>query len=302
MDGIEGLVSILIPFYNSERFLSETIESVLAQTYTHWELLLVDDGSVDRSTEIARAYAAKSPDKIRYLEHAGHRNRGLTCTRNLGARNSHGEYLAFLDSDDVWLPQKLSEQVRAMEAHPEAGLVYGPSEFWYDWDVHRAPQQENDIPALATGDRLYLPPVLLTASYPFGKFGAPCPSSFFLRRTAFDQVKGFDESFNPNTHQIFEDTAFLSKIYLEIPVFVSGSCWDRYRCNPLSLWHSAKGTSREESARRFYFRWLRRYLREHHIADQDIWKAIRREAWMYSLPIPAFASKFLRRISNRLLR
>ena len=122
MNEVNGLVSIIIPFLNSERFLSETIESVLHQSYTQWELLLVDDGSTDSSTRIAKECAARLPEKIRYLEHAGHRNRGLTCSRNLGARNSCGEYLAFLDSDDVWLPHKLDAQVALMDSQLEAGF------------------------------------------------------------------------------------------------------------------------------------------------------------------------------------
>src|SRR5579863_2690258 len=112
----DGLVSITIPFYNSERFLSEAIESVLSQTYTDWELFLVDDGSTDGSTKIAKGYEARFSDKIHHLEHENHRNRGLTSTRNLGARNSRGKFLAFLDSDDVWLPGKLQAQAAAMNA------------------------------------------------------------------------------------------------------------------------------------------------------------------------------------------
>ncbi len=302
MSEVKGLVSISIPFYNSERFLAESIESVLAQTYNHWELFLIDDGSTDRSTQTAIEYASQSQGKIQFLEHTGHRNCGLTLSRNLGARISRGEYLAFLDSDDVWLPHKLQQQVALMEAHPEAGLIYGLSEYWYDWDVYGTPPPENYVPVLATGGRLYLPPELLTESYPLGKFGAPCPSSFLLRRTAFDRVKGFVESFNPSTYQIFEDTAFLAKIYLDVPVFVSDLCWDRYRCNPMSLWHDVKGTSREESARKYFFQWMRNYLSERSIADIKIWSRVRRQSWVYVLPLPASAAKFLRRVGDRFLR
>src|SRR5258706_2880162 len=79
-----SLVSVVVIFLNAERFISEAVESVVAQTYGNWELLLVDDGSNDGSTEIARSYAAKFPDKIRYLEHHGHENRGMSASRNLG--------------------------------------------------------------------------------------------------------------------------------------------------------------------------------------------------------------------------
>src|ERR1700691_6786421 len=103
-------VSIITPFYNTERFLQEAIESVLAQTYSNWELLLVDDGSTDGSTAIAHRYADRAPAKIRYLAHPGRENRGLSASRNLGIAGAGGEFLALLDADDVWLPQKLEQQ------------------------------------------------------------------------------------------------------------------------------------------------------------------------------------------------
>src|SRR5512135_1708649 len=129
MGEISELVSVIIPFYNCERFLREAIESVLAQSYKLWELLLVDDGSTDGGTEIAREIAALQPDKIFYLEHAGHANCGVTRTRNLGVGQSRGEFLAFLDGDDVWLPRKLEVQVHHLRENPDAGLIFGPSEY-----------------------------------------------------------------------------------------------------------------------------------------------------------------------------
>src|SRR5437773_4242914 len=95
------LVSVIIIFLNAEKFIEEAIESVLAQTYDHWELLLVDDGSIDSSTEIALRYAEQYPGKVNYLEHEGHQNRGMSASCNLGIRNTKGEYIAFLDVDDA---------------------------------------------------------------------------------------------------------------------------------------------------------------------------------------------------------
>ena len=301
MREVKGLVSISIPFCNSESFLSEAVESVLLQTYSRWELFLVDDGSADQSAKIAQEYADRFPGQIRYLEHPGHRNCGVTHTRNLGARESRGEYLAFLDSDDVWLPHKLQLQVELMEAQPEAGLIYGPSEYWYESNAAQGEQPRNRIAVVAPGERLYTPPVLLTSTYPLGTYGAPCPSSFLLRRSAFELVGGFVESFNPRTFQLFEDTAFLSKVYLTVPVFVTNRCSDRYRCHPLSIWHRTIGTSREEAERKYYFHWLQQHLSERGITDSKILRAVRRQSWAYWLPLPVRASKLLRRIGDRLL-
>src|SRR3954449_4406587 len=105
------VVSVIIIFLNAEQFLREAVESVFGQLYDKWELLLVDDGSTDGSTQLARRYAAHPSGKVRYLEHAGHQNRGMSAARNLGIRHAGGEYIGFLDADDVWLPQKLQEQV-----------------------------------------------------------------------------------------------------------------------------------------------------------------------------------------------
>src|SRR5262245_29470593 len=107
----QPLVSVIIIFLNAERFIQEAIESVFAQTYKHWELLLVDDGSTDGSTEIGRQYAAHDPEKVRYLEHEAHENRGMSASRNLGIRDARGKHIAFLDADDVWFSNILAEQV-----------------------------------------------------------------------------------------------------------------------------------------------------------------------------------------------
>ena len=280
----EGLVSVIVPFYNSRRFLPETIESVLAQTYPHWELLLVDDGSSDGSADIVRDYAKRHAGRIAYFEHPGHANYGAARTRNLGASRSHGEFLAFLDSDDIWLPDKLAEQIALMRAHPEVGLVYAPSVYWYDWDPDLpAERRQNHMPPLAPSGRVYESPFLLIHTYPLGKWGAPGPSSWLVRRSTFDEVGGFAEEFK----RLFEDIAFLSKVYLSgRKVLISETCSDHYRCHDASVWHQAVGTKEEERDLKFYFQWLRRFLKERRVKDQAVWKAVRRAGWMYWWPLP----------------
>src|SRR4051794_24620177 len=128
----EPLVSCIIIFLNGAAFLAEAVESVLAQSYSHWELWLVDDGSTDESTQIARTYAAQYPN-VFYLEHEGHGNQGMSASRNLGIRHARGQFVAFLDADDLWLPTKLAEQVALLLAHPSAGMVYGRTQIWHSW-------------------------------------------------------------------------------------------------------------------------------------------------------------------------
>lgn len=102
------LVSIITPSYNSEGFIKETIESVLNQTYTNWEMIIIDDCSTDNSPEIIKEYM-KIDSRIKYLKNK--ENSGPAISRNLGLDNSKGEYIAFLDSDDVWFKEKLQIQM-----------------------------------------------------------------------------------------------------------------------------------------------------------------------------------------------
>lgn len=106
------LVSVITPAYNSERFIGETIDSVLAQTLEDWEMIIVDDCSTDRTFEIIKRYAAKEPRiKARRLSE----NSGAAIARNEAIRQSRGRYIAFLDSDDQWFPEKLEVQLDFMK-------------------------------------------------------------------------------------------------------------------------------------------------------------------------------------------
>ena len=106
-----GKVSIIMPVYNSEKYIVDSIESVLKQTYSNWELLLVDDGSSDGSLEIIKKYA-KVDQRIVVLQHDN--NKGLPTARNTGIEKATGKYLAFLDSDDLWAEEKLEMQTSFM--------------------------------------------------------------------------------------------------------------------------------------------------------------------------------------------
>ncbi len=107
------LVSIITPVYNSEAFLKQTIESVLIQTYTNWELILIDDCSTDCSVSIINNYSKKNNRVVLLTNNT---NCGPAATRNVGINHSSGEFVAFLDSDDWWLPNKLENQIGFMLA------------------------------------------------------------------------------------------------------------------------------------------------------------------------------------------
>jgi glycosyltransferase involved in cell wall biosynthesis len=112
------LATVIIPTYNRENFIKDTIESVFAQTYKNWELIIIDDGSNDNTQSIVKSF---KDERIRYI---WQKNSGLNAARNTGIKNSRGEYISFLDSDDIWEPEKLAKQVEILDKKPDIGLVY----------------------------------------------------------------------------------------------------------------------------------------------------------------------------------
>lgn len=112
------MVSVIIPTYNRARYIREAVDSVLAQTYNNTEIIVVDDGSTDNTKEILNHYGSK----IRYIYQ---KNSGPSASRNKGIKQSNGEVIAFLDSDDIWLPEKLELQVKLIQQSQNIGLVSG---------------------------------------------------------------------------------------------------------------------------------------------------------------------------------
>jgi glycosyltransferase involved in cell wall biosynthesis len=109
-------ISVIIPVYNAAPYIAEGIESVLSQSLLPDEVIVVDDGSTDDSAEVAKRF----PVTLLQQE-----NRGVSDARNLGVQHATGDYLAFLDADDIWLPTKLEDQLQALNEHPEAGFALG---------------------------------------------------------------------------------------------------------------------------------------------------------------------------------
>ena len=121
------MVSIVTPVYNAAAFICQTMEMVQAQTYTDWELILVDDGSKDNSCGVIRDYLQKNPDsRIRFIDKGV--NEGAALSRNRGIKEAKGKYIAFLDADDVWMKNKLEVQLQFMEKE-KVGFVFSAYEF-----------------------------------------------------------------------------------------------------------------------------------------------------------------------------
>lgn len=164
------LVSVVIPSYNHARFVTEAVDSVLSQTNCQIEVIVVDDGSTDNTREVLASYGSR----IRYIYQD---NKGLPGARNTGIRAALGEWVAVLDSDDYWHPQKTERQLAAVAAHPEA-------------DVVGSPGGDLPMPELLPLD----PPTRWLSIRDFLLITPMSASSTMVRRRCFDAVGLFDES------------------------------------------------------------------------------------------------------------
>jgi glycosyltransferase involved in cell wall biosynthesis len=168
-------VSVVIPVYNGAATIGRALESIFAQTFTDNEIIVVDDGSTDRTRAILEQYG----DRVRLVVQP---NCGPAAARNNGARHSSGEYLAFLDADDVWMPRKLELTVAAMLADPDAALVY--SDMIVVNEAGEGFRRSHIRP-----DAAHAPSMdeMLARIWPI------MPSTVVMRRTAFDRTGGFCE-------------------------------------------------------------------------------------------------------------
>jgi len=165
-------VSVIIPTYNRANFLIDAVESVIAQSYQDFELLVIDDGSTDNTKQLLTSYKKR----IRYHFQE---NRGVSSARNLGMQLTSGQYVAFLDSDDHWLPQKLEKQIEIMEREPELQLCH-TEEIWIRRGVRVNPKKKHQ----KRGGYIFpycLPLCVIS------------PSSVMIRRTLFEELGTFDE-------------------------------------------------------------------------------------------------------------
>jgi glycosyltransferase involved in cell wall biosynthesis len=174
-------VSVIMPAYNVEPYIGEAIESVIAQTYTDWELLIIDDGSPDESGAVAASYAA-CDRRIRVAHQA---NAGLSAARNHAIRLARGQFVAILDSDDLWQPSFLAAQMALLQQHPDIDIVTGNAwnlGSWRDgtpWRPYPDPRpQPTLVEILRDEEAVFIMSV--------------------IRRRVFETIGGFDESLRSN--------------------------------------------------------------------------------------------------------
>lgn len=275
------LVSIIMPFYNTPtEFLHEAIRSVFAQTYSNWELILVDDGSTGLVPRLAQSYAMQNPGKVYYYEQADHENKGHSAARNLGIRYSKGQYIAFLDSDDVWMQQKLEQQVAILEHHPDVGMVYANTKYWFSWTNNPKDEQRDFQPNLGIQPDTIVQPPNLLALFINGKAAVPSMNTLLVRSEVVNRCGGFDERFR----SLYGDQHFYAKVCLFERVYVSGDRVDLYRQHSKSTTGKAYKMNAETAARRFFLQWLEEYMNLNSIIAKQIRQELRREMWRITLP------------------
>lgn len=212
-------VSINLCCYNSERYLRETLESVVRQTYQDWELVIINDGSRDTTEAIVREYIGQGLPIVYYYQE----NRGLGYSRNEALKRSSGKYIAFIDHDDVWMPEKLERQISVLEECSDVDFVY--TNYYVMREKRRVIKFTKKQPD----------------GYVFGKFLFSYPvhvSTAMVRRNAFD---GLDSLFNPNLHLTEEYDLFMRILY---------RCKAAYISEPLATYrYHAKMTSVREEVR-----------------------------------------------------
>jgi glycosyltransferase involved in cell wall biosynthesis len=268
-------VSVITIFHNAERFLAEAIDSVTAQSYGDWEMVLVDDGSTDGSARIASDYSNHWPGRIRCVQHGGGGRRGMSASRNLGVAHSTGKYVAFLDADDTWLAAKLERQVAILDAHSHVGMVQGPMLYWYSWSGVPGDEQRDKVDLTGLDFPLDVP-VEPPRMFPrYFTIDGPGTVSLMVRRSTFEKVGGFEEAFT----SVHEDAAFILKVYLSEAVFVSSECLSRYRQHSGSFSSQAKTHRNWREDYMVFLTWLKSYLAGHDIRERRVWRAVEREEW-----------------------
>jgi glycosyltransferase involved in cell wall biosynthesis len=294
---VPALVSVIVPIYRAERFLRETIESVRAQSHDAWELLLVDDGGGDGSAAIASEYAERDPQRVTLLSHPGGENRGASASRNLAIRHARGAYIALLDADDVWLPAKLRDQVALLEAHPDVGMLYGNSLYWYGWTNVPADRARDRVPDLGFAEDTVVEPPRLLECCLRGTVAVPCPCSVILRRAAVERSGGFNEQFT-GANASSEDLVFFAKVMLRERVLVANRIWDRYRRHEDSVYERAKADGIAASARYHYLEWLRDFIAANSFADDELRRTVAWAMARASEPSPPRGGGRLRRFAS----
>ncbi len=284
-------VSVIVPFLDTPLpFFREAVESVFAQGFGDWELLLVNDGSGAEATRFAEALASEHPARLRILTHPGGRNRGVAASRTLGLEHSRGELIACLDSDDVWHPEKLEEQVRILDSSPHVDMIFGRSLYWHSWSDDS--READHVHPLGVPDRTEMGQGEFLLRFLRYQVIVPIPSSILVRRDAVVRAGGFGDLLS-----IYEDQAFYAKLSFVGVVMACEEIWNRYRVHPQSSCQSSS-RAQKRAARRGFLRWLSQELDRMDAGSPALRRTVRIEHRATALPRGPQVIRLLRQLTN----
>lgn len=296
------LVSVVIPFLDPPiEFLREAVNSILEQDYRPLEILLVNDGSNAQLVDQARRLLDTVDVPTRLLEHPGAENRGSSESRNLGAAAARGDYLCFLDADDIWAPGKISSQVTYMDRHTETAMVFGLTRHWYSWNTDQSARSPDFVVRRGVRSPVTLPAPEFVVRMLRGSIIVPGPSNTMIRMSAFHACDGFEASFP----DMYEDQAFFTKLGTDHVVAALPECWDWYRQHPGSMTAGANRLGRELEARRRFLEWVLHYDLSARQSWPQVREAARKELWLLSSSpagVPQWAQRPLRWARKWLLK
>jgi glycosyltransferase involved in cell wall biosynthesis len=201
--------SVVIPVFNSERFIGEAIQSVVDQSCSALEIIVVDDGSLDRTAEVVRGFSTPIPILYHHQQ-----NQGQAVARNVGVALASGNWIAFLDQDDVWYPHRLDAHADCVRQRPEVALVWSDMDYIDEVGRPRAPINWKNR----------LAPLMFNGST------FPSPSTVSIRKEAFLKSGGFNPHLRCN-----EDSEFFFRIALAHPVHLLPLKLVKYRCHETQL-------------------------------------------------------------------
>ncbi|MEO8209364.1 MAG: glycosyltransferase family A protein [bacterium] len=245
-------VSVITTVYNGSETMIESIESILNQDYKNWELILFDDGSEDGTQEIAKKFAKDFPSKVFYFEHAGNKNFGIAYTRNRAIEKSTGDIIAFIDQDDIWLPNRLSHHINIFDEYPECAMVWGPAEYWYQ-DRSFKQQVGADKQGLKNG--IYSPPFFVE-TFLRNLGGTPCPTGTMVNKKNFYTVNGFEEEIKGP-----DDIILWIKLSNKFQVYYDDLVLFKYRKHANSFLSKSKKSGKFYEWNLVFYKWIIDFLK-----------------------------------------
>jgi len=254
------MVSIIIPCYNSGKYLSECIDSILFQDYTDFEIIIVNDCSSDNTSQIATNYA-KVDIRIKVTSTSDVQSMGASNARNKGFEISKGEYVVFLDSDDIWLPTSLKRLVNLIEEHNEVGWLIGNciyfKDFRYNLDSYQYSKYDFEE---GVYEKFELLPKFIRN---FNQ--TPSQGAAIIKRDVIIKIKGWENEFK----MTFTDQAFYSKILCETKTFVTYDYFLLYRNHEESSSMKSFRNGEFKKNEKIYFQWLIRNIQSYEFREKD---------------------------------